>query len=297
MGILDRIGKLFGKGKPTLKSLSVYDLKIMRFPFFLAALLTAISACAQEPLPLVLNLKTLAVHPHDNRAYTQGLAFEDGFLYESTGQYSESTLRKVDPKTGAVLMRVTLPRQYFAEGIDIVGDKIYQLTWQEKLCFVYDKKTFQLLDKFQYSGEGWGLAYDGERLILSDGSATLRFFDPATFKQKGKVAVSYRDPKTKRTVPVTKLNELEYIHGEVWANVWQSPRIARINPKTGDVIAWIDFTNFVPEQFKREHIGSGGDNVLNGIAFDKATDRLFITGKNWPVLYEIQIVRDDEKND
>ncbi len=258
-------------------------------------LLTAIPACSQEPLPSVLNLQPLATLPHDNRAYTQGLAFEDGFLYESTGLYGQSTLRKVDLKTGAVLMNVTLPKQYFAEGMEIVGDKIYQLTWKEGFCFVYDKKTFQLSGKFQYGGEGWGLAFDGEKLILSDGSATLRFFDPATFKQKGKLAVSYRDPKTKKSFPVKDLNELEYIHGEIWANVWQTPKIARIDPKSGDVIAWIDFTNFVPEQFKREHLGlpfEQGGNVLNGIAFDKATDRVFITGKNWPVLYEIRIVRE-----
>ena len=269
----------------------------MRFILFLVTLFSVPSAYSQESLPLVLNLKTLAVHPHDNRAYTQGLAFEDGFLYESTGQYGQSTLRKVDLKTGVPLMNFSLPRLFFAEGMDIVGDKIYQLTWQEGICLVYDKKTFRLLDKFKYSGEGWGLAYDGKRLILSDGSATLRFFDPATFKQKGKVAVSYRDAKTKKSVPVNNLNELEYIHGEIWANVWQTPNIARINPNTGDVIAWIDFTNFIPEPFRREHTGQGGDSVLNGIAFDKATDRLFITGKNWPVLYEIQIIRNDKKND
>ena len=268
-----------------------YRLNEMRLIPFIAMLFLAVSACSQESLPLVLNLKTLAMHPHDNQAYTQGLAYEDGFLYESTGQYGQSTLRKVDPKTSTVLMRVTLPQRYFAEGMDIVGDKIYQLTWREGLCFVYDKKTFQLLNRFQYSGEGWGLACDGERLILSDGSATLRFFDPATFKQKGKVNVSYRDPKTKKSVPVTKLNELEYVCGEVWANVWQTPQIVRIDPKTGDVIEWINLINFVPEPFKRDHNGLGGDNVLNGIAFDKATDRLFITGKNWPVMYEIQIVR------
>ena len=269
----------------------------MRLMFFFASLCLATSACSQEPLPLVLKLRTLATHPHDNQAYTQGLAFEDGFLYESTGHYGQSTLRKVDPKTGAVLMRVTLPPKFFAEGMDIVDDKIYQLTWREGLCFVYDKATFKLLGQLKYSGEGWGLAYDGKRLILSDGSETLRFFDPATFKQTGKVSVSYRDPKTKRAVPIKNLNELEYVHGEIWANVWQSPRIARINPKNGDLLAWIDLTNFVPEPFKREHLGFGGDNVLNGIAFDKATDRVFITGKNWPMLYELQIVREDQKND
>jgi len=264
----------------------------MKFLPFIVMLCLAVPACSQEPLPLVLNLKTLATHPHDSRAYTQGLAYEDGFLYESAGQYGQSTLRKVDPKTGTVLMNVTLPQQYFAEGMDIVGDKIYQLTWREGRCFVYDKKTFQKVKEFQYSGEGWGLAYDGERLILSDGSATLRFFDPATFKQKGRINVSYRDSKTKKSVPVTNLNELEFIHGEIWANVWQTPQIVRINPKNGDVIAWINLINFVPEPFKRDHLGPGGDNVLNGIAFDKATDRLFITGKNWPVMYEIQIVRE-----
>jgi glutamine cyclotransferase len=187
---------------------------------------------------------------------------------------------------------MTIPKQYFAEGLERVGDKIFQLTWQEGFCFVYDKTTFTLVEQFRYSGEGWGLTFDGEHLILSDGSATLRFFDPKTFKQKRKLDVMDRESKTKKPILIKKLNELEFIRGEIWANVWQTTNIVRIDPKTGNVIGWIDCSGFVPEEYRKEHAGPvfERNNVLNGIAFDPATNRVFITGKNWSVLYELQII-------
>jgi glutamine cyclotransferase len=239
--------------------------------------------------PLVL--KTVAVYPHDNRAFTQGLVFDDGFLYESTGNYGDSSLRKIEPTTGKILVNIPLPKQYFAEGLELVGDKLFQLTWQEKTCFVYEKSTFKLVGQFHYSGEGWGLAFDGEHLILSDGSAALRFFDPKTFRQKRQLDVTDRDPKTKKRIPVKKLNELEFVRGEIWANVWQTTMIARIDPKTGNVIGWIDCSGFIPKEYEKEHSGSlfERNNVLNGIAFDPATNHVFITGKNWSLLYKIQI--------
>lgn len=240
--------------------------------------------------PLVL--KTVDVYPHDNKAFTQGLVFDNGFLYESTGNYGSSSLRKIEPATGKILMNLPLPKQYFAEGLELIDDKIFQLTWQEKTCFVYDQSTFRLIGQFYYTGEGWGLAFDGEHLILSDGSAVLRFFDPKTFRQKRKLDVTDRDAKTKKTLPVKNLNELEFIRGELWANVWQTTKIVRIDPKTGNVIGWIDCSGFVPKEYEKEHRAPAFErnNVLNGIAFDPATNHVFITGKNWSVLYKIHIV-------
>lgn len=239
-----------------------------------------------------LTLETLATHPHDTKAFTQGLFYENGYLYESTGEYGSSTLRQVDVKTGKIVKQVRLPKEYFAEGLERVGDRIYQLTWREGYCFVYDKNTFELLGNFRYKGEGWGLTYDGQDLILSDGSATLRFFDPATFRQKRKVEVVEQDPATKKKRSILNLNELEYVRGEIWANVWQSNHIVRIDPQSGKVLGWIDCTVFVPEEYKAELISSPArhrNRVLNGIAFDAASDRLYITGKYWPVLYEVKL--------
>ncbi len=237
------------------------------------------------------SLEILATHPHDKQAFTQGLFFDDGFLYESTGQYGHSTLRQVELKTGKVLKQMRLPRRFFAEGTELVGDRIYQLTWREGRCFVYDKKTFQLLEELPYQGEGWGLAFDGKHLILSDGSATLYFLEPKTFRTVQKINVTDQDLKSKRRQPITKLNELEYIQGEIWANVWQTNEIVRIDPATGNVVGRIDGSVFVPKEFARELTTmppQSRDHVLNGIAFDKATNRLYITGKNWPVMYEVQ---------
>lgn len=260
--------------------------------FFSASLRSQIPVEKTLPTDRALTLKTLATYPHDRQAFTQGLVFRDGVLYESTGQYGASTLRKVDPATGKVLAHTSLPRQYFAEGIEMVDDRIYQLTWREGFCFVYDRETLRPVEQFRYRGEGWGLAYDGQSLIMSDGSDSLYFHDPKTFKRTRTIRVTDHDAKTKKPVPIRNLNELEYIRGEIWANVWQSTRIVRIDPETGSVTGWIDCNGFVPEEYKAELAGPirNRERVLNGIAFDPDRNRVYITGKNWPVLYEIEIV-------
>jgi len=220
--------------------------------------------------------KIVASFPHDKTAYTQGLVYQDGFLYEGTGQKGASSLRKVELATGRVLQHVELPGDYFGEGIVLWKDKIIQLTWQSKIGFVYDLATFRQLRSFTYNREGWGITHDGKRLIMSDGSSTLYFWDPETLKEIGHLDV--RDNGS----PVEKLNELEYIHGEIYANVWQTARIARISPSTGKVLSWIDLkgldANVQP-----------GAEVLNGIAYDAKTNRLFVTGKWWSKLFEIKI--------
>jgi glutamine cyclotransferase len=217
------------------------------------------------------------VYPHDENAFTQGLVFEDGFLYEGTGLYGNSSLRRVELETGKVLQAHALQNQFFGEGITIVGDKIIQLTWESHRGFVYDKSTFDLLREFSYPTEGWGITYDGSRLIMSDGTASLYFLDPETFQRVGQI-------EAHDTAPVTGLNELEYIKGEIYANVWREEKIAIIDPNTGQVRAWVDLKGIR---------GSGDpdpDNVLNGIAYDTEGDRLFVTGKRWPLLYEIRLI-------
>ncbi|MDR0869241.1 MAG: glutaminyl-peptide cyclotransferase [Planctomycetaceae bacterium] len=264
---------------------------MFRTLLFCIAGLTPLLA-AEEQLPKTLSMKITATYRHDNKAFTQGLFYSGGFLYESTGNYGASTLRQVEPKTGQVRKRVSLPKQFFAEGAALVDDKIYQLTWQEGYCFVYDKETFQLTQQHRYRGEGWGLTFDGTHLILSDGSDTLTFYEPKTFKKVRTVKVAGTPPATKKTQPVKNLNELEYIRGEVWANIWHSHFIVRIDPKTGSVNGWIDCAGFVPEEFKAGQT----ENVLNGIAFDAATDTVYVTGKNWAVLYEIKLEQRDSHN-
>ena len=252
---------------------------------FVAITLSAIVlACApatvaqRRPAP-VQSYKVIATFPHDTSAFTQGLVFADGQIYESTGLNGESSLRRVDVATGKTLQRIDVPKEYFAEGLALVGDELLQLTWQHKLGFVYDRKTFKQKRTFAYTTEGWGIAYDGaSRLVMSDGSDTLTFLDPKTFApQKG---LRVQDAGR----PVPNLNELEWIEGELWANVWQTDRIARINPTTGDVNAWIDLSSLFP----REQRMPPADE-LNGIAYDKATRRIFITGKKWPRLYQITV--------
>lgn len=217
------------------------------------------------------------VYPHDTNAFTEGLVFDNGFLYESTGLYGNSSLRRVDLETGAILQILNLKPQYFGEGIAIVGDKIVQLTWQSHEGFVYDKASFDLLQEFQYPTEGWGLTYDGSRLIMSDGTANLYFLDPVTFQRIGQVTVHDAGP-------VTELNELEYINGAVYANIWMEEKIAVINPQTGVVTAWIDLTG-IPDSKNQDP-----NNVLNGIAYDAGGDRLFVTGKMWPHIFQIKLV-------
>lgn len=219
------------------------------------------------------------VYPHDPTAFTQGLLFDEGQLYESTGLYGGSSIRRVDLATGNVLTMTTIPAEYFGEGITIVGDKLYQLTWQEQTGFIYDKATFAPVGRFAYPTEGWGMSYDGERIIMSDGTARLYFWDPATLAPIGAVDV-YDDQG-----PVVRLNELEYINGEVFANIWQTDLIARIDPPTGAVVGWIDLTGLLPAADR-----TPGTDVLNGIAYLPEGDRLFVTGKNWPKLFEIRLV-------
>jgi len=224
----------------------------------------------------VYTYEVVNVYPHDHGAFTQGLVFENGFLYEGTGLRGQSTLRKVTLETGDVVQIHQLPSRFFGEGIAIYGDRIVQLTWQSRQGFVYDKDSFALLRDFSYPTEGWGITHDGERLIMSDGTSTLYFLHPDTFEETGRVEV--KDDGQ----PIQLLNELEYIHGEVYANVWQTDRIARINPETGAVTGWIDLKGLMSAN---ERAGSGA--VLNGIAYDAAGDRLFVTGKLWPKLFEL----------
>ena len=221
--------------------------------------------------------RVVHVYPHDPDAFTEGLAYENGFLYEGTGLNGHSSLRKVELATGKILQIHTLPDQYFGEGVTIYEDKVIQLTWQSHVGFVYDKDTFQLLREFNYTFEGWGITQDGKRLIASDGTSTLHFLDPKTFEEIGRISVF------DNSGPVRNLNELEYIQGEVYANVWLTNWIVRINPQTGRVIGWINLEGL---------LGASNRPVaeLNGIAYDALNDRLFVTGKLWPSLFEIKLI-------
>lgn len=232
---------------------------------------------ATAPIP-IYTYDVVNVYPHDPGAFTQGLVFLDGALLESTGLNGESSLRRVDLKTGNVLKRVEVPAEYFAEGLAVLSNKLFQLTWQNHKGFVYDLESFKLEKEFTYDGEGWGLATDGHSLILSDGTDQIRFLDPVTFEVKRSIRVLAGDRS------VNRLNELEYIKGEIFANVWGSDFVVRIDPATGKVTGVIDFTGLLPPQ---DH-GVNTD-VLNGIAYDAAGDRLFITGKKWPKLFEVRL--------
>jgi glutamine cyclotransferase len=229
--------------------------------------------------PRVDGYRVIDVLPHDPSAYTQGLVYQDGIFFEGTGLHGQSTLRKVDPATGEVLQGVRLPEQYFGEGTAVLGDKLYQLTWQENTGFIYDKDTFDLMDAWTYPTEGWGLTTDGQWLIMSDGTDTLYFLDPATLEVQRTV------PVFDHQGPVLRLNELEWVEGEVWANVWQTDLIARIDPDSGQVTGWVDLSGLLPEEDRTQPV-----DVLNGIAYDAATGRLFVTGKWWPKLFEIEVV-------
>jgi glutamine cyclotransferase len=217
--------------------------------------------------------------PHDPGAFTQGLVYADGEFFESTGLQGESTLRRVELETGRVLQRRALEGQYFAEGLALVGDALVQLTWQRRTGFVYDRKTFDRRRTFSYKTEGWGLAYDSTGgLVLSDGSDRLFVLDPDTFAVLSTLRV------TDAGRPVSQLNELEWIEGEIWANVWQTDRIARINPSSGLVSSWVDLTALWPHARRTPQA-----DVLNGIAYDPAAKRIFVTGKKWPLVYEIEV--------
>lgn len=253
--------------------------KRMRFSVLLRILtslfLIATAGCADA----ADTYRVVHAYPHDQHAFTQGLVYLDGHLYESTGIRGQSSLREEDLETGRILRMQLVSDNYFAEGLTDWKNTLVQLTWQSHIALVYDRATFKLLRTFHYDGEGWGLTHDAKSLILSDGTATLRFFDPDTFKETRRVTV------TDRGKPVVKLNELEFIHGEIYANVWYANRIARISPASGKVIGWIDLKGLMP----RDQL-SGDDAVLNGIAYDSAHERLFVTGKLWPKIFEITVV-------
>jgi glutaminyl-peptide cyclotransferase len=221
--------------------------------------------------------RVVRTFPHDAGAFTQGLIFQDGVLYEGTGLEGRSGIRKVRLENGEVLQVRKLEAGYFGEGITAWQNTLVELTWRSEVGFVYDRASFQPLRRFSYTGEGWGLTHDRAHLIMSDGSAYLRFLDPRTFKQTRRVLVHDAGR------PVEHLNELEYVRGEVFANVWQTDRIARISPSTGRVAAWIDLQGLLDPR------DAAGTDVLNGIAYDAAHDRLFVTGKLWPKLFEITV--------
>jgi len=237
------------------------------------------------PTPTIAFYYTYEVintYPHDRNAFTQGLVYEDDVLYEGTGLKGRSSLREVELETGGVLQKLDLAEQYFGEGITIWGDGIIQLTWQSHVGFVYDKDSFELLHEFSYPTEGWGITHDSKRLIMSDGTSTLHFLDPETLEEIGSVQVYDSNG------PLVRLNELEYINGEVYANIWQTDRIVRIEPETGRVTGWIDLTGLLSAEDLSQPV-----DVLNGIAYDAEHDRLFVTGKLWPKLFEIRLIPQD----
>ena len=239
---------------------------------------------ATDKIP-VYTYEIVNTFKHDPQAFTQGLFFYNGFLYEGTGQFGESELRKVELETGKVLQKVGLAKNSFGEGATVLNDKIYQLTWQEGNGFVYDAATFRLLGNFGYAGEGWGLTNDGKNPIMSDGTHVIRVVDPETFKTIRTLVVNNENGR-----PLMKINELEYIKGEIWANIWHSEdigkpnHIARIDPASGKLLGWIDLGGISPDDVKRD-----SENTLNGIAYDAVADRIFVTGKNWKNLFEIKI--------
>jgi len=219
-------------------------------------------------------------YPHDPSAFTQGLVFESGFLYEGTGLKGRSSLRRVDLASGEVVQVYNLSSEYFGEGITVYGDRIYQLTWQSNMGFVYDKGSFEMLETFEVATEGWGLTHDGSTLILSNGTSTLRFLDPETYEEVGEINVHDNG------IPVLNINELEYVRGEIWANIWLTDLIARIDPESGVVLGWLDLSG-LEDRLEQ----NSAYDVLNGIAYDSEGDRLFVTGKLWKKLFEIKISR------
>jgi len=235
------------------------------------------SAAAQAP---EYGYRVVHVYPHDRGAFTQGLEFRAGFLYEGTGLNGKSTVRKVKLETGEVLQQINIESQYFGEGITVYNQQIVELTWQSGVGFVYDQASFRRLRTFYYAGEGWGLANDGSVIYMSDGTPQIRVWDPVTLQEKRRFTVH------DGTKPVTHLNELECIRGEVYANVWQTDRIVRISPSDGRVLAWVNLSGLLSAADRAENT-----DVLNGIAYDPQGDRLFVTGKLWPKLFEIKLAR------
>lgn len=274
--------------------------------FFLAAIALACSGTANTPRPNNANVtkapplpiygyEVVRSYPHDSGAFTQGLFFYDGSLYESTGQEGRSQIRKVDIETGKVSQKWDLPKDEFGEGSAALGDKFYMVTWQDGIGRVFDAKNLKVLNEFSYQGEGWGITTDGTNLIMSQGTHVLKVIDPNSFKQLKTIPVMREDGR-----PLMRLNELEFVKGEIWANVWHSEDpgtlgrsnyIARIDPQTGKLTGWIDLAGISPDDQPKTNspYDDKVENTLNGIAYDAATDRIFVTGKQWKKLYEIKL--------
>ncbi|MBB4126017.1 glutaminyl-peptide cyclotransferase [Xanthomonas translucens] len=248
-------------------------------PLLLAALLCPFLCSATEAIP-VQGYTVVKTYPHDTGAFTEGLFYLHGYLYESTGELGHSGVRKVELDSGRVLQQIETPPPYYGEGIVAWHDRLIQLTWRNQQGFVYDLSTLALKTSFAYPGEGWALTSDGSSLYMSDGTAKIRRLDPQTLRQVGSIRV------TARGKPLDDLNELEWVNGDLLANVWLTSRIARIDPASGKVIAWIDLQTLVPPA---ETLTDPSNDVLNGIAYDAEHDRLFVTGKRWPTLYEIRL--------
>jgi glutamine cyclotransferase len=236
------------------------------------------SAPAKSVAAPVLGYQVVAKYPHSLDSYTEGFFYLDGLFYEGTGMQGHSSLMAIRPETGKPVQRIDLPAQYFGEGIVNWGRNIYEWTWKSHICFVYDRFSFKLVKQFSYTGEGWGMTHTRKEIVTSDGTSTLRFRDPNTFKESRHIVVK------DGTKTVDQLNELEYIKGMIFANVWHRDRIAEISPIDGHVIAWIDLAGLLPENQR-----VNGESVLNGIAYDAALDRLFVTGKQWPAVFEIRV--------
>lgn len=249
--------------------------------YCLALALGALTCSAAQAATPVYGYRVVHVYPHDTSAYTEGLFYKDGYLYESTGEAGESTVRKVELQTGKVVQRHDVPDAYFGEGIIDWKQELIQLTWKSQLGFVYDLASFKQLRTFNYPGEGWALTRDSKQLYMSDGSPVLRILDPTTLAATGSIMV------TDNGEPVANLNELEWVKGEIYANVWMTNRIARIDPTSGHVTGWIDLTGLLDVS----RLPDPGNDVLNGIAYDEQHDRLFVTGKRWPKLFEITLVK------
>ncbi len=253
---------------------SIFRCRSLAVSLVLAASLLNIAAAAPT-----MGYKVVARYPHSTDSYTEGFLYRDGLFYEGTGIAGQSALLAIEPETGKPVQKRELAPQYFGEGIVDWGPNIYQWTWKSQICFVYDRFSLRPVKQLTYTGEGWGMTRTARELITSDGSATLRFRDPDSFKETRHIVVK------DGTKIIDQLNELEFIKGEIYANVWHSNVIARINPQDGHVIAWIDLTGLLPADQKINE-----ESVLNGIAYDAKRDRLFVTGKQWPTVFEIKLV-------
>jgi glutaminyl-peptide cyclotransferase len=251
----------------------------MRLLTILALLIAGFWAAAQpaDPTPQY-TVRVLHVYPHDPTSFTQGLEYHDGFLYEGTGLEGRSVLRKEVLETGKVLQETRLSNEYFGEGITVLHNQIFELTWLTQKGFLYDEPTFRVLRSFSYPGEGWGLANDGRQIYMSDGTAQIRCWDPATLRETRRIDVH------DGAAAVARLNELEFVRGEIYANVWQTDRIVRISPADGRVLGWIDLAGLLSPAERSQ------SDVLNGIAYDAAGRRLFVTGKLWPKLFQIELI-------